>query len=117
MNTPDSAETGALCLAGSLEIRDGESLRLAILEGLATRPGLLLDLKHIETCDAAGAQILWSACRTAALEGKPIRFENVMPPVLECWAALGMPADFFNSPASVLAKPRPLQSLINSPVS
>jgi anti-anti-sigma regulatory factor len=100
MTLSTDKDTGALCLAGSLEIYDAEEVRRALLEGLTTQAAPRIDLRQVETCDAVGAQILWSTRRTAAEAGKPIRFENPAPVIIECWTALGMPADFFTAPAS-----------------
>jgi len=83
-----------------LSVEVPESVRRAVLEGLACKPELLLDLQLVKACDTAGAQLLWSARKTATQAGKAIRFEHVTPPILECWAALGLPADFFEQPSA-----------------
>ena len=101
MKITTNEDTGALCLAGALEIYDAEEVRRAILEGVTTQAAPLIDLGQVESCDASGAQILWSTGRTAAEAGKPIRFEHASPAILDCWAALGMPGDFFTSPSSL----------------
>ena len=91
--------SGAVRLTGALEIYDAESVRAAVLEALAHKAELRLDLREVLACDAAGAQLLWAAQKMAATAGKVIRFEHVAPAVREAWAALGMAADFFTEPS------------------
>jgi anti-anti-sigma regulatory factor len=97
---PISIDEGpaSLRLTGELEICDAESVSRALANALANRPELKLDLRGVTTCDAAGAQILWSARKTGGEIGKLVHFEHVPGPVLEAWSALGMPAEFFTSP-------------------
>lgn len=100
MNISIHEEDAVLHIAGALEIYDAASVRRAVLEGLDSRRELLLDFQHVKTCDTAGAQLLWSARKAATQAGKAIRFEHVSPPILACWAALGLPADFFEKPSA-----------------
>jgi len=100
MNISIHEDNTVLHVAGALEIYEAESLRRSVMEGLDSRRELLLDLQHVKTCDTAGAQLLWSARKAATQAGKAIRFEHASPPILECWAALGLPADFFEKPSA-----------------
>jgi phospholipid transport system transporter-binding protein len=95
-----AAETGALGLSGALGIYEAETVRQAILEHLAARSELVLDLRAVEACDTAGAQILCAARRTAGQAGKPIRFLGVAPAITECWARLGLPQNLLMAPAA-----------------
>lgn len=89
------SNTQAIALAGALEINDAEDSRKALAEALSSRAELAFDLGRLEGCDTAGAQLLLSLGKSALLAGKSIRFENVPQPVLEIWAKLGLPAEYF----------------------
>lgn len=91
----DGSQT--LSLSGSLEIYDAEETRQAILNHLGNVKELALDLSGVESCDAAGAQILCAARQSAVLAGKPCRFEAVSAGLTEAWTGLGLPLDFFKS--------------------
>ena len=91
MTTPIHEAAATLQVAGQLEIYDAESVRRRVEQ-------VAVDCQLIHACDTTGAQLLWSARKAATQAGKAIRFAQVTSPILECWAALGLPADFFEKP-------------------
>jgi anti-anti-sigma factor len=88
-------ETGALRLTGALGVYQADAVRKALLDFLATGTDLVLDLAQVASCDAAGAQLLWSVRRTAMESGKTIRFERASQPLRNSWNRLGLAADWF----------------------
>ncbi len=89
---PDS---GALCLAGALEIYEAESVRQAFVDWLARGSDLVLDLGEVGSCDTAGAQLLCAARQAAVERGKTVRFERVPTNIRENWLSLGLPEEIF----------------------
>jgi anti-anti-sigma regulatory factor len=81
---PDSGGT-CLQIRGTLTIAELDPMRDAVLEALNRSPTLLLDLSGVEECDAAGLQLLYSACKNPGL-----RIQTLPSPVLETAAALGL---------------------------
>jgi anti-anti-sigma factor len=98
MNAADEPGFATLRVTGALDVYEAETVRGALLEALAAGSAVALDLGQVEACDTAGAQVLWAARRSAAQAGKAIRFEGPSGSILACWAALGLPADFFAGP-------------------
>lgn len=84
-------ETDTLRLAGDLDIYHVEAAREALLAGLTTRPSLELDLSGVETCDAAGLQLLIATQRSAVAAGKSFSLVTPAPAVDQCRELLGLP--------------------------
>jgi anti-anti-sigma factor len=87
----------ALNLSGSLDIYGVEEARRAILDHLAGAKELVIDLGKVEGCDAAGAQLLCAAYKSALAAGKVCRFKSVSSGLAECWSALGLSLDYFKN--------------------
>jgi anti-sigma B factor antagonist len=100
MSISKTDNTGVIRLPGALEIYEAETLRSALLEQLAASSELVLDLGSVESCDTAGAQLLLSARRAAALAGKSFRCVHVPAAVTEVWAKLGLPLDLITTPSN-----------------
>ena len=83
-------QTGALQLVGDLDIYSVESARDALLTHLTRNSGLELDLGGVETCDAAGLQLLLSAKRSAAASGKSFAIHTPAPAIDKCGELLGL---------------------------
>jgi anti-anti-sigma regulatory factor len=86
-------ETGVrLTLTGALEIGGTEQLRRALLDALAAKAALTIDLSGLEACDAAVLQVLIAARKTAAAAGRELRITALPPAAAEMSAALGLAA-------------------------
>ena len=84
---------------GALDIYEVESTRATLIAHLAGQDGLLLDLKAVNTCDAAGAQLLCAAELEARQSGKSF----VIKPsacIRECFEQLGLPLTSFAIPSA-----------------
>jgi anti-anti-sigma factor len=84
---PDSL---TLRLAGDLDIYSVEPARDALLAHLADKLGIELDLASVETCDAAGMQLLLAARRSAVAAGKVFAIRSPVPAIEQCGEALGL---------------------------
>ena len=83
-------DTNTLCLSGEMDIYQVEPARHALLDHLATHPGIELDLSGVETCDAAGLQLLLAAGRSAGAAGKTFSIKTTVPAVEQCRVELGL---------------------------
>lgn len=95
MNLTLEKTADTLRVVGALDIYEAPALRKAIIECLVDGAHWTVDLSQVTACDAAGAQILWSAHTSALKLGKRLYFEHPAATVLDCWAGLGMPTTFF----------------------
>lgn len=84
-------------LAGSLDIYQIETLRKLFLEECSARTSLAVDLSGVSGCDATGVQLLWSVRETVRRKEGAFVLRNIPQAVRDCWAALGLPAELFNS--------------------
>ena len=94
MNTGSDEESGAWRPTGALDIYNAETLRQSLAEHINAKATPCLDLAEVGICDTAGAQLLWSATKTAANEGKTIQFKQVPAVVRESCNRLGLPELF-----------------------
>lgn len=83
-----------LCPAGALDIYNAETLQQTLAEFISSSVNPGLDLQAVSACDTAGAQLLWSAAKTAGNDGKILQFKNVPPVVREACNRLGLPELF-----------------------
>ena len=67
-------------MGGDLDIYNVGAAREALLVHLAEKPALDLDLGGVETCDAAGFQLLLAAHRSARAAGKEFCIQTRLPP-------------------------------------
>jgi anti-sigma B factor antagonist len=88
-----------LRLTGDLDIYNVESAREALLDQVADKPGLDLDLAAVETCDTAGIQLLLAAQRSAIAAGKTFSIQAPAPALEKCGQLLGLPPDLWPSHA------------------
>jgi len=77
-------------LAGALEIHCIEAARDALLNHVERRQSLELDLSGVESCDAAGLQLLLAARVSARVLGKAFAICASAPAVEECGRRLGV---------------------------
>ncbi|MDR3460051.1 MAG: STAS domain-containing protein [Verrucomicrobiae bacterium] len=87
-------------LVGDLDLYQVAAARAALLNELAGRPGLELDLSGIANCDAAGLQLLIAAGRSAALAGKTFCIQAAAPAIGECSQLLGLTLETGQPPAN-----------------
>jgi len=83
-----------LCPAEALDIYNAETLQPRLAEFINSRLTPWLDLQGVSACDTAGAQLLWSAAKSAANDGKKLQFKNVPAVVQEACHRLGLPELF-----------------------
>jgi anti-anti-sigma factor len=89
---PDATST-PLKLEGPLNIGSAEAL-LEVMGRYASQAShLRLDLSGIETCDAAGLQLLCSLRNGAVASGKSLRLVAVSEPFTALAQALGVPVE------------------------
>jgi anti-anti-sigma regulatory factor len=82
--------TGILRIAGHLRIDEVGPLKSALCQYVLNEPKLDLDLSAVDSCDAAGLQLLLAAEKTAAHLGKPYSLQSVSDAVTQSAAALGL---------------------------
>jgi anti-anti-sigma factor len=80
----------AVSLAGALEIHHIEAARDALLNHVESSQSLKLDLSGVESCDAAGLQLLLAARVSARVAGKAFAICASAPAVEECGRLLGV---------------------------
>jgi len=85
-----TAETGAIHLAGALDIYGVDEARTALLDLLGNRHAIELDLREIDACDAAGLQLLLSVRLSAANAGRPFVIQHPAAAIQDCALALGL---------------------------
>lgn len=90
-----AALSGAMKIAGRLDIYSANDITDALAECLATHPELLLDLSDVESCDIAGVQLICSAQKSAAASHKAFLLTAASPQVTRACADAGL------SPASL----------------
>jgi anti-anti-sigma regulatory factor len=88
-------DDGSVRLQGHLHISDAEELRAALLGGLASDAGLTLDLSGVESCDAAGFQLLCSAQKSARESNKGFHISALPVAMREAAATLGLSVEDF----------------------
>lgn len=84
-------ENGILRCEGPLDIRSVDELRSRLLECCHRNHHLVLDLAAVESCDTAGLQLLYSARKQAAREGKQIEVHAISASIQNTASALGIP--------------------------
>ena len=85
-----SSEHDTLRFTGSLDIYSVEAAKTALLEHLASRPALALDLSAVAACDLAGLQVLIAARKGASATGKRFSIGASSEAVRECCALSGV---------------------------
>ncbi|RJX23147.1 MAG: STAS domain-containing protein [Desulfobulbus sp.] len=83
MNDTKSNDQRQLLLEGELTVNQAAILRRKLLDALAEGDWLEIDLDQVTAVDLAGLQLLCSAHRTAAAEGKRLTIKNTMVPALQ----------------------------------
>jgi len=89
--------------SGTLDIYAAGEARESLLAYLAEEAQPVLNLAEVDGCDAAGAQLLCAAVKTAALAGHPLTFAAVSPAVLEGLTGLGLALP--SADATLLSRP------------
>ena len=79
----DREEYTLLRVQGDLTIFEAAGIHAAMLEILDERGSLVLDLKEVATCDAAGVQLLCAARKTASEEPSLFQVSEVSNAVLD----------------------------------
>ena len=82
--------TNTVQLNGDLDIYNVEAARDELLNHIAGQPALDLDLGGVETCDAAGMQLLLAVRRSTLANGKPFFIQSPAAPVVKCAELLGI---------------------------
>lgn len=82
--------TEPLRIAGNLDIYEVGNLRAALLEHLANRSSIVLDLSGIKSCDTAGLQLLLAARQSAIRDGKSFSVQTGSSVLEDCLNALGI---------------------------
>lgn len=76
--------------AGDLDLYQVEAARDALIGHLAGGHGLELDFSGVETCDAAGIQLLVAARRSALALGQGFSIHTPAPAIEKCGELLGL---------------------------
>jgi anti-anti-sigma factor len=91
-------ETNTIQLAGDLDIYNVETIRDTLAALLADGQGLDLDLSGVESCDAAGVQLLLAARRSALEAEKTFSVRTTVLAVTECGELIGLPPQSWLEP-------------------
>ena len=86
-------ESGLLQIAGTLDIYSADAFREELVRHVQARPSVALDLSAVEACDITGLQLLCSAAKTAAADGKRFEIAAVSTALTETRTALGFTAE------------------------
>ncbi len=86
-------DSAALRIRGPLTINSVEQLQAALALYASQNSSLELDLSNVDSCDAAGLQLLYSLRKSAADLGKQLSICAVSEPVTTLATALGLPID------------------------
>ncbi len=79
-----------LKIDGEMTIEAAASLHKSLVVYFDGYDDLILELAHVEKCDAAGVQLILSARKTAALMNKTFTVANVSLAVIEGFARSGL---------------------------
>ncbi len=90
MHTAKDESGQVLKLAGKLDIRVAQDLKIALQDFIAEKADCLLDLSGVETCDTATLQLLVSARKTVESAGGRFVLSALPEPVLLNGALLGL---------------------------
>jgi anti-anti-sigma factor len=90
-------DTHTVRLEGDLDIYNVEAARDALTAILRDGHGLDLDLSGVETCDAAGIQLLAAARRSTLAAERPFFLRTPAPAMLQCGELLGLPPQFWQA--------------------
>ena len=102
---PDQCDT-ALIPIGALDIDAAADVRAAMLRHLEQHECISLDLSQIESCDAAGIQLLIALEKSAKAAGKPFIVVAASDAFTSTSADLGIARDRFASATALLPEPR-----------
>jgi anti-anti-sigma factor len=89
MTLDQNIKTGELVVSGNLDIDVARQVGETIAECLNQSPQVTLNLAGVESCDAAGLQVLLACRKQARASGIPIRFSAVSEALGATAAALG----------------------------
>ncbi len=84
--------TGAIRIAGSMDIEAAEGLRDRLAGYLGNKPELILVLSEVEKCDVTGLQLILAARLAAARSHKGFRIAAISQAVLDTANAIGLAA-------------------------
>jgi anti-anti-sigma factor len=100
-------------LTGALDINTVEEVRKVFLAHLEQSPSIVVDLSSIESCDAAGAQLLFALEKSAECAGKPFTVLSVSEAFERDCANLGI--SIAPSATTSPLKDRPMSSRTRRP--
>lgn len=87
----DPIADGAIAPAGRLDVASVASTHAELLA--RSDQDVTVDLRDLEFLGALGLQVFISAAKTARINGRAFRFENVPEPVTAQFATMGMSPD------------------------
>lgn len=82
--------TNTVQFAGDLDLYNVEAAREALIGHLAGKGALELDFSGVETCDAAGIQLLIAARRSTLALGKGFSIHSPALAIEKCGELLGL---------------------------
>lgn len=80
----------SLELAGALDINTADEMRGVLLEYLRQHTDIAVDLSRVESCDAAGAQLLIALEKSAESAGKPFSIFAISDSFVRDYADIGI---------------------------
>jgi len=95
----------SLELAGILDINTTEEVHKALLAHFERHDRISLDLSQIESCDAAGVQLLLAAQRSGEASGKSFGVVGATDTFTAVCAALGIPSEQLIAAPGTLPEP------------
>ena len=78
-------------LTGEITIRNAAELRRRFTDALDRKADLVADLSTVESCDAAGLQLICSSRKTATARGLRLRIESLSPAIEAAARGIGLP--------------------------
>jgi anti-anti-sigma regulatory factor len=86
VHVSDDSALATLTAGGCVTIENSGDLRLAFMDALERSTQVALDIRRLEEVDITAAQVICSACKTAAASGRYLVTEGELP---ECIINLG----------------------------
>ncbi len=90
VETTESGNRTSIKVEGPLTVYESKDLLSRLSEGAGKTNGVSLDVSQVASCDTAGVQVIWSAKRTFADQGKLFEIVGMVQPVLEAMGRCGL---------------------------
>jgi anti-anti-sigma regulatory factor len=95
MKTKSTEKSRCFSPGESLDIYEAVTCYQDMLAYIVSNSTPVFDLSSVKSCDAAGAQLIIAASKSAAAAGKKLKCVNISPSVHEAWNKAGLSQTWF----------------------